>query len=60
MHILITGATGLIGRRLTQRLLALSHTVTVLTRNVAHARTLFGERVSYWFLTAGPPLPRRH
>ncbi|MBD8452221.1 TIGR01777 family oxidoreductase [Serratia rubidaea] len=48
MHILITGATGLIGRRLTQRLLALSHTVTVLTRNVAHARTLFGERVSYW------------
>lgn len=48
MHILITGATGLIGRRLTQRLLALSHSVSVLTRDVARARGLFGEHVDYW------------
>ncbi|MBI3311609.1 MAG: NAD-dependent epimerase/dehydratase family protein, partial [Serratia liquefaciens] len=34
MRILITGATGLIGSSLTQRLLGLSHQITVLSRNV--------------------------
>ncbi|MFI8416828.1 TIGR01777 family oxidoreductase [Serratia sp. NPDC078593] len=49
MRILITGATGLIGSSLTQRLLALSHHVTVLTRNVAHARNKLGDGdLHYW------------
>ncbi|CAI1179147.1 Epimerase family protein SA0724 [Serratia quinivorans] len=48
MRILITGATGLIGSSLTQRLLGLSHQITVLSRNVPRARERFGEQVSYW------------
>ncbi|MEE4407473.1 MULTISPECIES: TIGR01777 family oxidoreductase [unclassified Serratia (in: enterobacteria)] len=48
MRILITGATGLIGSSLTQRLLSLSHSITVLTRDVQRARERFGEQVSYW------------
>lgn len=48
MRILITGATGLIGSSLTQRLLGLSHQITVLSRNVPRARQRFGEQVSYW------------
>ncbi len=38
MQILVTGGTGLIGRTLTSRLLALGHHVTVVTRNPEHAR----------------------
>ena len=37
MRILITGATGLIGSSLTARLLALSHHITVLTRDERRA-----------------------
>ncbi|MEX3238308.1 TIGR01777 family oxidoreductase [Serratia quinivorans] len=48
MRVLITGATGLIGSSLTQRLLGLSHQITVLSRNVQRARERFGEQVSYW------------
>ncbi|MBL3522511.1 TIGR01777 family protein [Serratia plymuthica] len=48
MRILITGATGLIGSSLTQRLLSLSHSITVLTRDVQRAHERFGEQVSYW------------
>ncbi|MGB8663179.1 MAG: TIGR01777 family oxidoreductase [Serratia inhibens] len=48
MRILITGATGLIGSSLTQRLLSLSHSITVLTSDVQRARERFGEQVSYW------------
>ncbi len=48
MHILITGATGLIGRSLTRRLLALSHRITVLTRSPQRATQQFGQDVSYW------------
>lgn len=48
MRILITGATGLIGRTLTQRLLTQGHSITVLTRSVQRARKLFGEQASYW------------
>lgn len=47
MRIFITGATGLIGHQLTLKLLALSHSVTVLTRNMAHAYQQFGEQVEY-------------
>ncbi|WP_140919357.1 TIGR01777 family oxidoreductase [Limnobaculum xujianqingii] len=47
MHILITGATGLIGRHLTQSLLLQSHTITVVSRSIEKARALFGDSVSY-------------
>jgi uncharacterized protein len=39
-HILITGATGLIGRRLTEALTAAGHDVTVLVRDPARAAML--------------------
>lgn len=48
MRILITGATGLIGSSLTARLLALSHHITVLTRDERRARARLGDRPSYW------------
>lgn len=48
MRILITGATGLIGSSLTARLLALSHHITVLTRDERRARARLGDQPSYW------------
>ncbi|ADP13134.1 Putative sugar nucleotide epimerase [Erwinia sp. Ejp617] len=48
MHILITGGTGLIGRPLTARLLQLGHQVSVVTRDVAAARSKLGEQVTLW------------
>lgn len=48
MHILITGATGLIGRPLTARLLQAGHQISVVTRDVASARRQLGEQVSLW------------
>ncbi|WP_114193127.1 TIGR01777 family oxidoreductase [Edaphovirga cremea] len=48
MRILITGATGLIGSTLTERLLSLSHQVTILTRDTQRARRIFADRVNYW------------
>ena len=39
-HVLVTGATGLIGRRLTQALTSAGHEVTVLARDPARAATL--------------------
>jgi uncharacterized protein (TIGR01777 family) len=39
-HVLVTGATGFIGRRLTQALASAGHEVTVLTRDLAKAATL--------------------
>lgn len=39
-HILITGATGFIGKRLTKALIDNGHTITVLTRNPEAASTL--------------------
>lgn len=48
MQLLITGGTGLIGRHLIQRLLLLSHRITVLTRTPERARTILGDRVEYW------------
>ncbi|HEI8866491.1 TIGR01777 family oxidoreductase [Serratia sp. AKBS12] len=49
MRILITGATGLIGSSLTRRLSALSHQITVLTRNVERARGRLGDNdIRYW------------
>ncbi len=48
MRILITGATGLIGRSLTHRLLSLSHEITILTRDIERAKQHFSEHVTYW------------
>jgi uncharacterized protein (TIGR01777 family) len=39
-HVLVTGATGFIGRRLVEALTSAGHHVTVLTRNPAKATTL--------------------
>lgn len=46
MRILITGATGFIGRALTGRLLAVDHQVTAWVRNAGQARTLLGREVA--------------
>lgn len=48
MQILITGGTGLIGRHLIPRLLALGHQVTVVTRSPDKARQLLDSRVALW------------
>lgn len=47
MRILITGAAGLIGSSLTARLLALSHQLTVLTRDPQRARSRLGDQPNY-------------
>ncbi|MGF1570696.1 MAG: TIGR01777 family oxidoreductase [Nodosilinea sp.] len=43
MKIAITGATGFVGSRLVERLLAEGHTVMVLSRSVSHGRKVFPE-----------------
>lgn len=47
MHILITGATGLIGSHLTRDLASHFHKITILSRNIERAKTLFGDSVEY-------------
>lgn len=46
MKILMTGGTGFIGKALTMRLLADGHQVSVLTRDVDHARSVLGDDVT--------------
>jgi len=46
MHFLITGGSGFIGRGLCTRLLADSHRISVLTRNIARARGRVDARVA--------------
>lgn len=48
MRILITGATGLIGRRLTQLLLTQRHDISVLTRDPQRAQQLLGAQIDCW------------
>ncbi len=48
MRILITGATGLIGRSLTPFLLSQGHQITALTRSLQRANNLLGQQVTYW------------
>src|SRR5688572_963771 len=45
-HVLVTGATGFIGRRLVQRLADRGDRVLVLVRNEAKAAALFGSRAT--------------
>jgi len=44
-QVLITGATGFIGRQLTRDLVALGHRVRILARNRGKAKALFGDSV---------------
>ena len=46
-HVVITGATGLIGSRLTEILVEKSERVTALVRHPEQARRRFGDRVHY-------------
>src|SRR5690606_13300797 len=43
--VLVTGATGFIGRHVCRRALAAGHRVMVLARNEHRARALFGDQV---------------
>jgi len=48
MRILLTGATGLIGRPLSQALQNLGHQLTVLTRDSARAQQRLGSQIRLW------------
>ncbi len=48
MKILITGASGLIGRRLSETLLSQSHEITVLTRAPERAAKILGPKIPLW------------
>ncbi|CNH79874.1 MULTISPECIES: TIGR01777 family oxidoreductase [Yersinia] len=48
MRILITGATGLIGRSLSAFLLSQGHQITALTRNPQRATEVLGSQVTCW------------
>ncbi|MEG3135006.1 TIGR01777 family oxidoreductase [Rouxiella sp. T17] len=48
MKILITGASGLIGRRLTEALLNQAHEITALTRSPDRSTKLLGPKVVIW------------
>ncbi len=56
MRVTVTGATGLIGNRLVEQLLARGDEVSVLSRAPARARSAFGGRVEAfeWHPEAGP------
>lgn len=47
-RILITGGSGLIGRRLCARLHALGHHICVLSRNPQKTRQLLGQQIELW------------
>lgn len=48
MQILLTGATGFIGKSLSKRLLERGHALTVVSRNPENASALFGGNVTVW------------
>jgi uncharacterized protein (TIGR01777 family) len=53
MRIFVTGATGLVGRRLVRRLHERGDRTVILTRRVDHARELFGSKT---FVVEGDPM----
>ncbi len=46
MKIVVTGATGFVGRPLCQRLIGEGHEITVLSRNAAKVKDAFGDKVA--------------
>lgn len=46
MQVVVTGATGFVGRALVEKLLASGHAVTVVSRHANRARQAFGDRVA--------------
>ena len=57
MRILVTGATGLIGKRLVKRLAARGEEVVVLSRDAARAEAALSVKAFAWDSLAGPPPP---
>src|SRR5438045_4422021 len=55
MRILVTGATGLIGKALCRVLLDEGHEIVVLSRRVETARVVPGGRAFRWNAEAEPP-----
>lgn len=45
MKVLVTGATGFVGKKVVEKLLAKNHQVVVLTRNPQKAQALWGDKV---------------
>lgn len=45
-HLLITGGTGFVGKRLTPQLIKMGYQLTVLTRNPQKARKMFGDSIT--------------
>lgn len=61
MNILITGATGFIGRQLVQRLQRDHHSIKVLSRNAARAEHLLGAPAWEWdYATQDAPVDALH
>lgn len=46
MKVLVTGATGFIGKKIVEKLLAKNHQVVVLTRNPQKSQAIWGDKVS--------------
>lgn len=46
MKVLVTGATGFVGKKVVEKLLAKNHQVIVLTRNPQKAQNLWGDKVT--------------
>lgn len=57
MKVLVTGATGLIGRALCKLLAAGGHSIVALSRSPESARNLVASEVRKWDAKAGPPDP---
>lgn len=57
MRIVVTGATGFIGRALCERLTLEGHEVIALARSSTPDRSVDASRIEAWDLLAGPPPP---
>lgn len=57
MHVTVTGATGLVGSRLVQRLQQRGDRVTVLSRNVEQARAQLGDVEAFAWDPSSDPAP---
>jgi uncharacterized protein (TIGR01777 family) len=57
MKVLVTGATGFVGRRVVEKLIEKNHEVIVVSRNVQKAFILFGEKVQYFLWSDFESIP---